>query len=138
MVFPYWIRHKDYQIAESIFSVSKDERKDSGRYAEMVTVEAVFAVFESVKGPVVTSGDVAEALDCSRKTARRKLHTLEERGQIASRETAGRIVWWTIDDRAPARGIDPDDPFWAFEPGASGESDVSERVDDVLYGQESA
>lgn len=118
--------------------MSKDEREDSGRYAETVTVEAVFEVFERVEGPVVTSGDVAEALDCSRETARRKLHRLEEQGRIASRETAGRIVWWIVDERVPVRGIDPDDPFWEFQPGASGESDVSERVDDVLYGQESA
>jgi len=121
-----------------MFGMSKDEREDSGRYAETVTVEAVFEVFERVRGPAVTSGDIAEALDCSRETARRKLHTLEEQGRIASRETAGRIVWWIVDERAPVHGIDPDDPFWAFEPGASGESDVSERVDDVLYGQESA
>ncbi|MFC5133778.1 MULTISPECIES: HTH domain-containing protein [Haloferacaceae] len=118
--------------------MSRDEREDSGRYAERVTLDAVLGVFGTVEGPVVTSGDVAEALDCSRETARRKLHTLEARGRIAGRETAGRIVWWIVDDRAPARGIDPDDPFWEFDPGASGESDVSERVDDVLYGEESA
>jgi len=31
--------------------------------------------------------------------------------------------------------MDPNDPFWDFEPGASGESDVSARVDEVLYGK---
>jgi len=125
-------------LAEEKIRMSKDEREDSGRYAETVTVDAVLAVFETVAGPVVTSGDVADALDCSRETARRKLHSLEECGQIASRETAGRIVWWIVDERASARGVDPDDPFWEFEPGASGESNVSERVDEVLYGEESA
>lgn len=114
------------------------ERGDTGRYTETVTLDDVLEVFETVEGPVVTSGDVAETLDCSRETARRKLRTLEEQGDVASRKTAGRVVWWIVGEQDPARGIDPDDPFWEFEPGASGGSDVSERVDEVLYGDESA
>ncbi len=89
--------------------------------------EAVLGVFESVDGPVVTSGDVAEALDCSRDTARRKLRALQARGRVASRTTAGRVVWWLVAPRDP-RGVDPDDPFREFEPGSSGEADVSERI----------
>ncbi|WP_318568774.1 DeoR family transcriptional regulator [Salinigranum marinum] len=114
------------------------ERGDTGRYTETVTLDDVLGVFEAVEGPVVTSGDVAETFDCSRETARRKLRTLEEQGHVASRKTAGRVVWWIVHEQDPARGVDPDDPFWEFEPGASGESDVSERVDEVLYGEESA
>jgi hypothetical protein len=117
--------------------VSRDEREDTGRYVETVTIDDVFAVFETVEGPVVTSGDVAEALDCSRETARRKLRTLEEQGRVAGRKTAGRIVWWVVDEQEPARSVDSDDSFWEFEPGASGESDVSENVDRILYGEES-
>jgi DNA-binding CsgD family transcriptional regulator len=113
------------------------EREDTGRYTETVTPDDVLGVFEAVDGPVVTSGDVAEALECSRETARRKLRTLEERGRVASRTTAGRVVWWVADGQS-AREIDPDDPFWEFEPGASGESEVSENVDEILYGTESA
>lgn len=118
--------------------MSKDERGDSGRYTETITLDDVLGVFETVEGPVVTSGDVAEALECSRETARRKLRTLEEKRRVASRKTAGRVVWWIDDEQEPARGINPKDPFWEFEPGASGESDGSERVDDILYGKESA
>jgi DNA-binding transcriptional MocR family regulator len=114
------------------------EREDTGRYTETVTPADVLGVFEVVEGPVVTSGDVADTLDCSRETARRKLRALEERGSLASRKTAGRVVWWVAPEPEPARGVDPDDPFWEFEPGASGESDVSENVDVVLYGTESA
>ena len=119
-------------------SVSKDEREDTGRYTETVTLDDVLGVFETVEGPVVTSGDVAEARDCSRETARRKLRTLEEQGRVASRKTAGRVVWWIVDEQEPARDVNPDDSFWEFEPGASGEPDVSENVDEVLYGKESA
>ena len=110
------------------------ERGDAGRFTETVTLEDVLEVFEVVDGPVVTSGDVAEQLDCSRETARRKLRTLEDRGTVASRKTAGRVVWWIVDDGESVRGVNPDDPFWEFDPGASGESDVSERVDEILYG----
>lgn len=112
------------------------KRSDTGRYTEAVTLDAVLGVFEKVEGPVVTSGDVAEALDCSRETARRKLRRLEEQDQIASRKTAGRVVWWLVDGLTPTRGIDSGDSFWEFEPGASGESDVSENVDEILYGKE--
>jgi len=109
------------------------EREESGRYTETVTAADVLGVFASVRGPVVTSGDVADALDCSRETARRKLRGLEDRGRVDGRETAGRVVWWRLDDGA-ATTVDPDDPFWDLDPGASGESDVSENVDEVLYG----
>lgn len=109
------------------------ERGDGGRYTETVTPDAVLDVFEAVEGPVVTSGDVAEALDCSRDTARRKLRELESVGRVASRTTAGRVVWWLADSWVP-NDVDLDDPFWTFEPGSSGESDVSERVDEILYG----
>jgi len=110
------------------------ERGDSGRYTETVTLDDVLGVFEAVEGPIVTSGDVADALDCSRDTARRKLAALEAQGRVASRETAGRVVWWLVEPRETPNQVDPDDPFWELEPGASGETDVSETVDDVLYG----
>ena len=98
--------------------MNRDEREDTGRYVETVTLDDVFAVFETVEGPVVISGDVNEALDCSRETARRKLRTLEEQGRVAGRKTAGRVVWWVIDKQEPTRGVDSDDSFWEFEPGA--------------------
>lgn len=114
--------------------MSGDERGERGRYTGAVTLDETVGVFESVEGPVVTSSDVADRLDCSRETARRKLRTLEKRGRVASRKTAGRLVWWLVDGVQSTSGIDPDDAFWEFEPGASGESTVSENVDEVLYG----
>jgi len=112
------------------------EREDGGRFTETVTLQAVLDVFESVDGPIVTSGDVADELDCSRETARRKLRTLEDQGRLTSRKTAGRVVWWQVESSPSARNVDASDPFWEFDPGASGESDLSERVDGVLYGGE--
>jgi predicted HTH transcriptional regulator len=110
------------------------EREDSGRYTETTTLEDILGVFETVEGPVVTSGDVAESLGCSRETARRKLAALGDQGAVASRKTAGRVVWWLVDSQEEPTTVNPSDPFWELEPAASGESDVSETVDEVLYG----
>ena len=81
--------------------------------------------------------DVAETVACSREMTRRKLHSLEDRGDVASRKTASRAVWWLVDDHGPTQGVHVEDPLWEFEPGASGESGVSARVDEVLYGEDS-
>jgi len=114
------------------------ERDHSREDTEPSTPADVLGIFEVVDGPVVTSGDVADTLDCSRETARRKLRSLEDAGHVASRKTAGRVVWWLVADHEPVRAISPDDPLWTLSPGASGDSDISERVDEVLYGDESA
>lgn len=63
----------------------------------MTSLDAILGVFDRVDGPVVTSGDVAYALDCSRETARWKLTELYERGYVERRSTAGRVVWWLVD-----------------------------------------
>lgn len=72
------------------------ERGDSGQFIESSSGDDVLRVFDAVEGPVVTSADVAEALDVSRETARRKLSELEDEGQVASRKTAGRVVYWRL------------------------------------------
>lgn len=74
------------------------ERGDSGQYRTTVTPEDVLAVFDAVRGPVVTSADVADAVDVTRETARRKLNSLVEDGRLAKRTTAGRVVYWRADE----------------------------------------
>lgn len=108
--------------------MSKDKRDETGQYAETVTLDDVLGVFGAVQGPVVTSGDVAEALGCARETARRKLRALEDQGRVDSRKTARRVVWWVGDEHEPPEEV---------EPASSGESDLSERLDEVLYGKRS-
>lgn len=110
------------------------ERGDSGRYVETVTLDDVVGVFEQVRGPVVTSGDVADTVDCTRETARRKLRTLEKQGIVESRKTAGRVVWWRTDHQSGE--IDPDDPLFTGEPLLAPDDPVDEtEIDDVLYGE---
>ena len=74
------------------------KRSEGGEFVESVTLNAVLGVFDAVKGPVVTSGDVADALGCSRETARRKLRQLHREDRVDQRKTAGRVVWWLTDD----------------------------------------
>jgi CTP-dependent riboflavin kinase len=76
------------------------EHGKTGDFVETVTLDDVFDVFDAVRGPVVTSADVADALDCSRDTARRKLTDLHREERVARRKTAGRIIWWRTDDAA--------------------------------------
>jgi hypothetical protein len=56
---------------------------------------------------VVTSSDVADALDCTTEAARQKLTRLYDRGEVDKRKTGRTTVWWhtgggriTADERA--------------------------------------
>jgi DNA-binding Lrp family transcriptional regulator len=110
------------------------DRDDAGRFTEVVTAEQVLATFDDFHVPVVTASDIAERTGCSQDSARRRLEELYEAGRVERRETAGRIIYWRSEDEETVRGVNPDDPFWEIQPGASGERDVSERVDEIVYG----
>lgn len=110
-------------------------RNDEGQFSSSVKLDDVLAVFDAVDGPVVTSGDVAEQTGCSSETARRKLKELHEQGRVGCRKSAGRVLYWR---RGPPEWnpVDTTDPFFtAFPTFASGREDLSERVDELLYGQ---
>lgn len=97
-------------------------RDDAGQFTEEVGLADVLAVFDEVDGPVVTTGDVADATGCSSDSARRK--------------TAGRIVYWRL-DATDSNPVNPDDPIFTDRPTFdSGEGNLSERVDELLYGNE--
>lgn len=70
------------------------ERGEAGEYVENITLDDVRGVFDDVEGPVVLSADVADALGCSRETARRKLAQLHDRGELARRKVARRVLYW--------------------------------------------
>ncbi|MDY7082359.1 MAG: DeoR family transcriptional regulator [Halobacteria archaeon] len=112
-------------------------RGDSGRYVESVTLEDVLGVFDSVKGPAITSADVARELDCSDDTARRKLSELHEQGHVNRRKSSGRVLWWLADEsrRGEALKLGKEDPIFTRETFTAGEpNNVSENVDEYLYG----
>lgn len=112
------------------------DRSDTGEYVETVSTDHVLAVFDSVDGPVVTSADVADALDCTTETARRKLKQLYQEGRVNRRKTAGRVVWWLTESEQATAEIDPDGPL--FTGGAifaTDEPTDASKVDEYLYGE---
>lgn len=77
--------------------MSDRERTDDGRFTEEVSIDGVKKLFDEIKGPVLTTSDVAAAFDCSTEAARQKLGTLTDRGEVDSRETGRTIVYWLTD-----------------------------------------
>lgn len=73
------------------------EREEGGRFQETIPLDRVIDVFDHVEGPSIMSTDVADAIDCARKTAKRKLESLEREGRVRSREAAGRTLYWKSD-----------------------------------------
>jgi len=72
---------------------------EGGTFVETVSLEDVLDVFDAVDGPVILSADVADTLDCSRETARRKLNELYERGDLDRRKVSRRVIYWKPEDR---------------------------------------
>lgn len=118
--------------------MSDRPRADDGRYTETVTLERVIGVFERVDGPAITSSDVATILGCSNEAARRKLKRLHEDGIVRRRKTGRTVLWWRADETAndlELSTVNPDDPFFSRETYTSDAPPaLSERIDDVLYG----
>ena len=69
---------------------------DPGRNPR-ITPDDVLKVFESRSdlAEPLTAPEIAEQLDCSRRTALNKLDALKEAGAITSKKVGGRSkVWW--------------------------------------------
>jgi len=61
------------------------------------TSEAVLEIYSQLEDPCMplTAQEVADELDCSRRTALRRLKDLEEENKIRSKKVGGRSrVWW--------------------------------------------
>lgn len=74
------------------------EHGEDGDFIETISLDDVLSVFEQVRGPIITSTDVADALDCTTEAARSKLKTLHKQERIERRKVAGRVVWWVVRD----------------------------------------
>lgn len=84
--------------------MSDRERTDAGTFAETVTLDGVLGVFDAVRGPVITSSDVADALDCTTEAARQKLTRLYDQGRVDKRKTGRTVVYWRVDDTGDESG----------------------------------
>jgi prophage antirepressor-like protein len=83
-----------------LISMADDRRRhEGGEYKETVSPESALDVVKHVEKPFVTAGDVADALDCSRQTALRKLSDLDgEEGPLKREDVGARAsVWWLPD-----------------------------------------
>jgi len=73
------------------------ERNERGRYVEKATIELVLEVLEQTDQPVLTAKEVANKLDVSSETARRKLNKLYEKEKVGRKKVGARaVVWWRI------------------------------------------
>ncbi|MFB6206457.1 MAG: helix-turn-helix domain-containing protein [Haloglomus sp.] len=69
---------------------------DPGREVEY-TESDVVSVFESREdyAEPLTANEIADHLDCSRRTALNRLHDLQESTEVTSKKVGGRSrVWW--------------------------------------------
>jgi predicted ArsR family transcriptional regulator len=72
------------------------ERNDEGRYVSTVTLERVLTVLRDADDPVLTAKEVGERLGCTSEAARQRLHELQERGDVESKQVGARaVVWWS-------------------------------------------
>lgn len=84
--------------------MSDRERTDSGQFVETVTLEGVLGVFDRVHGPVITSSDVADELECTTEAARQKLTRLYDQGRVDKRKTGRTVVYWRTDNVSSQEG----------------------------------
>ena len=73
-----------------------DETTEGGRPEEFTT-DRVLAVFTEEADPCepLTASEVADVLDCSRRTALGKLQDLADEGALATKKVGGRSrVYW--------------------------------------------
>ena len=73
------------------------ERNKQGRYVSTITSERVLEVLQEDDDPVLTAKEVGERLGCSSEAARQRLHELQERGEVTSKQVGARaVVWWVL------------------------------------------
>ena len=117
------------------------DRAETGEFTESITLAAVVDAIRRAEGPVVTTGDVADALDCSTEAARPKLTALAETGRV-DRGTAGAraVVWWLTERETITTEIDAEDPLLSGAALFAGDEPIDEdeidedEIDDVVYG----
>ena len=73
------------------------ERNEEGKYVSTITPERVLEVLREDDDPVLTAKEVGEHLDCTSEAARQRLHELQERDEVTSKQVGARaVVWWAL------------------------------------------
>ncbi len=86
----------------SVPTAVSQNRNEQGRYVRTLTDERVFEAFDAVEGPVITTRDVADRLDCTQEAARQRLSELVDRGLLGRRKTGRTIVYWRTESTGDA------------------------------------
>ncbi len=68
------------------------KRDEKGKYRTEYTAEDVLDVFESMSVPAVTTPEVADAVGCSKGTARNRLDELVEEGRLYRKSAGSRAA----------------------------------------------
>jgi len=105
-----------------------DERNDDATSVETASLEDVLAVFNDVRGPVITGADVEDQFDCTTEAAHDLLERLYDQGEVGKRNTGPVIVWWPTE--GPSQATSEQMPV-------SGEiqGDIETSLDDNLPGE---
>jgi predicted ArsR family transcriptional regulator len=105
--------------------------------ARRVTTEDVLDVFRrrDDSSEPLTAPEIADALNCSRRTALDRLHDLADTGTVASKKVGGRSrVWWLPAEDESSATLPADDPLLTGDPLIAPEDPIDETdIDDVLY-----
>lgn len=98
-----------------------------------VTLEDILGVFAARTDPAepLTATEIAEQVDCSRRSVLNKLGELADRGDVVSKKVGGRSrVWWIPET---ATNVETEeDPFLTAPTHEGGKGDVSSNVDEHL------
>jgi GTP-sensing pleiotropic transcriptional regulator CodY len=66
-----------------------------------VTDDEIISVFHEAEDPILTAGDVAEAVGVTRQSINSRLHRLNSEGRLETREVGSRArVWWLSDSES--------------------------------------
>jgi hypothetical protein len=72
------------------------EFDESGQFKTTTTLDDVLAAFDEIENAVVSTGEIAEAAECGRESARQKLTTLYEQDRVNRKKTGQSLVWWRL------------------------------------------
>lgn len=77
------------------------DRDDGGKYKQEIPLGTVLEIFEKVEIPVLTSKEVANALDCSRQAAYNKLEELSDEDILIKKKVGAKgavYIQWNQDE----------------------------------------
>lgn len=70
----------------------------AGGREETVKDSEILQIFLEEEDPVLFTGEVAEEIGFSNQGTLPRLHSLADRGHLASKDGGRSIVWWITDD----------------------------------------